>query len=40
MVFFKEMIGDKADVFIRVRWNSDLGKRVEKIYNLKIKFIS
>jgi len=38
MVFFKEMIGDEAQVYIRVRWNSDLGPTVEKIYTLKIKF--
>jgi len=39
MVFFKDMIGDTAKIFIRVTWNNDYGKSVEKTYELKIKFI-
>jgi hypothetical protein len=38
MVFFKDMIGDEAEIYIRVTWNTDAGPRVEKVYKLKVKF--
>jgi hypothetical protein len=38
MVFFKDMIGDEAEIYIKVTWNTDAGPRVEKVYKLKVKF--
>jgi hypothetical protein len=39
MVFFKDMIGDSADIYIRVLWNNDYGyERVEKVYKLSVIF--
>ena len=38
MVFFKDMIGDDASIYIRVTWNTDYGPRVQKTYTLKVKF--
>ena len=38
MVFFKEMIGAEADIYVRVIWNNDYGPSVEKIYKLSVKF--
>ena len=39
MVFFQDMIGDNADIFIRVLFNSDFGgDREEKIYVLHVQF--
>jgi hypothetical protein len=40
MVFFREMIGKDAEIYIRVTWNTDVGRRVENIYKLKVKFIA
>jgi hypothetical protein len=39
MVFFPDMIGDKADIYIKVSWASDWwGVNVEKFYKLSIIF--
>ena len=40
MVFFPDMIGDTAQIYIRVLWNSDFGgESIERIYQLNVKFI-
>jgi hypothetical protein len=38
MVFFKEMIGQEAEIYINVIWNYDYGPSEEKTYKLKVKF--
>lgn len=39
MLFFPDMIGDSAAIYIKVLWNSDFGgKTVEKIYELDVIF--
>ncbi len=39
MVFFPDMIGDTAQIYIRVLWNSDFGgESIERIYQLNVKF--
>lgn len=39
MVFFPEMIGDTAKIYVRVIWNSDYGgESVERVYELNVKF--
>lgn len=39
MPFFPDMIGDSAEIYIRVLWNSDFGgESVEKIYKLSVIF--
>lgn len=39
MIFFTDMIGDEAKIYIRVIFNSDYGGvSEEKIYELKVKF--
>jgi hypothetical protein len=39
MVFFPDMIGDTAKIYIRVLWNSDYGgESVERVYELNVKF--
>lgn len=39
MPFFTDMVGDTAEIYIRVLWNSDFsGESVEKIYNLSVIF--
>lgn len=39
MPFFPDMIGDSAEIYIRVLWNSDFGgERVEKVYQLIVIF--
>ena len=37
MPFFTDMIGDSAEIYIRVLWNSDFGgESVEKVYKLSV----
>ena len=39
MVFFPDMIGDTAKIYIQVNWNSDYGgESVKRIYELNVKF--
>ena len=39
MVFFRDMIGDSAHIYIRVLWNNDFGyESIEKVYKLSIIF--
>ena len=38
-IFFdNEMVGDTTKVFIKATWNSDVGPRVVKEYNMNIIF--
>lgn len=39
MIFFQDMVGDEAKIYIRVLFNSDyVGESEEKVYELKVKF--
>lgn len=39
MPFFTDMIGDSAEIYIKVLWNSDfVGDSVEKVYKLSVIF--
>lgn len=39
MPFFTDMIGDSAEIYIKVLWNSDfVGDNVEKVYKLSVIF--
>jgi hypothetical protein len=39
MVFFPDMVGDEANIYIRVLFNSDFGgDREEKVYTIHVKF--